>query len=90
MSQGFSYTWTAAAPTGSKVSNLMLNGVPVDPNAGYRVTVNSFLATGGDNFTALTQGTDQLGGEVDVDALVAYFGASSPVAPGPQNRITVQ
>ncbi|MFZ5869322.1 MAG: bifunctional metallophosphatase/5'-nucleotidase [Actinomycetota bacterium] len=90
VSQGFSYTWTAAAPTGSKVSNLMLNGVPVDPNAGYRVTVNSFLATGGDNFTALTQGTDQLGGEVDVDALVAYFGASSPVAPGPQNRITVQ
>jgi 5'-nucleotidase len=50
--------------------------------------VNSFLADGGDNFLVLREGTDRLGGAVDVDALEAYFAANSPVAPGPQNRIT--
>ncbi len=87
VSEGFTYTWSAAAPAGSKVSDMMLNGVPIDPNTSYRVTVNSFLADGGDNFTALRQGTDRLGGAVDTDALTDYFAANSPVAPGPVDRI---
>jgi 5'-nucleotidase len=66
----------------------MLNGVTVDPGANYRVTVNSFLADGGDSFPVLKEGTDRLGGAVDTDAFEAYFAAFSPVAPGPQNRIT--
>jgi 5'-nucleotidase len=91
VSEGFRYTWTASAPTGSKVAiaSIMINGVPVDPAASYRVTVNSFLADGGDNFLVLRQGTDRLGGALDLDALEAYFVANSPVAPGPLNRITV-
>ncbi|HEY9088001.1 MAG TPA: bifunctional metallophosphatase/5'-nucleotidase [Anaerolineaceae bacterium] len=89
VSEGFTYTWSQSAPVGSKISNMMLNGVPIDLNATYRVTVNSFLADGGDNFTVLRQGTDRLGGAVDTDALEAYFIANSPVAPGPVDRITV-
>ncbi len=90
VSNGFTYTWDAAQPDGDKVdpASIMLNGVVVDPAAGYRVTVNSFLADGGDNFSILPLGTNRLGGEVDLDALVTWFGANSPVAPGPQNRIT--
>lgn len=90
VSDGFTYEWSLSAPAGDKVdpASIMINGVVVDPAAGYRVTVNSFLAAGGDNFTVLPQGTNPLGGEVDLDALVVYFGANSPVAPGPQNRIT--
>jgi 5'-nucleotidase len=61
----------------------------VDPAASYRVTVNNFLADGGDNYTALRQGVNRLGGDVDLDALVRYFEANSPIAPGPQNRITL-
>jgi 5'-nucleotidase len=89
VSNGFTYTWNASAPNGSKVdiNSIMINGVPIDPNASYRVTVNSFLADGGDGFTVLLQGEDRLGGEVDLDALVTYFENNSPVAPGPQNRI---
>lgn len=67
----------------------MINGVPINPTATYRVTVNSFLADGGDGFAVLVQGTDRLGGAVDTDALEAYFVTHSPVPPGPQNRITV-
>jgi len=90
VSNGVSYSWSASAATGSKVdpSSILLNGTPVDPNGAYRITVNSFLAEGGDNFTLLAQGTNRLGGAVDLDALVDYFAANSPVPPGPQNRIT--
>ena len=90
VSRGFSYTWEAARPVGERIepSNIAIDGVTVDPGATYRVTVNSFLAGGGDGFTVLREGTDRTGGMIDLDALVAYFSEASPVAPGPQDRIT--
>ena len=90
ISNGFSYSWSLTAADCNKVNpaSILLNGVPINANSLYRVTVNSFLADGGDNFSVLIQGTNRLGGEVDLDALVTYFGANSPVAPGPNNRIT--
>ena len=90
VSEGFTYTWDAAAPIGARVDpgSIAIDGVTVDPAASYRVTVNSFLADGGDRFPILISGTDRLGGEVDLDALVTYFEVNSPVAPGPQNRIS--
>jgi len=83
------YTQTLANPIGDRVSNITINGVPVDPAATYRVTVNNFLAAGGDSFTALTQGTDVTGGPIDLDAFTAYLTANSPVAPPATDRITV-
>ena len=90
VSRGFSYSWEAARPVGERIepSNIAIDGVTVDPGATYRVTVNSFLAGGGDGFTVLREGTDRTGGMIDLDALVAYFSEASPVAPGPQDRIT--
>ena len=91
VSAGFSYTWAAANACGSKVSNIAIGGVAVNPAASYRVTVNSFLADGGDAFTVLVQGNQRLGGAVDTDAFEAYLLAQpGGVAPGPQNRITKQ
>ena len=89
VSNGFTYEWSISAPVGSRVdiASIMINGVPINPSESYRVTVNSFLADGGDGFAVLVQGTNRLGGEVDVDAFEKYFAANSPIAPGPQNRI---
>ena len=89
VSNGFTYEWSLSAPVGNKVdiASIMINGAPIDPSGNYRVTVNSFLADGGDGFAVLVQGTNRLGGDVDLDALEKYFVANSPVAPGPQNRI---
>lgn len=89
VSEGFTYSWSLSAPACNKVDPvaIMINGVPVDPAASYRVTVNSFLADGGDRFSVLVQGTNRLGGDVDVDALEKYITANSPVPPGPQDRI---
>ena len=90
VSTGFAYTWDELAPDGDRVdpATITIDGVQVDPAATYRVTVNSFLADGGDNFAVLVDGTDRLGGEVDLDALVTYFGLNTPVPPGPQDRIS--
>ncbi len=89
VSEGFTYSWSLSAPVGSKVdpASIMIDGTPIDLAASYRVTVNSFLADGGDGFSVLIGGTERLGGDVDLDALVAYFEVNSPVPPGPQDRI---
>ncbi len=88
VSEGFTYSYDATQPAGSRVSNIAIGGTPISPTASYRVAMNNFLAEGGDGFSVFREGTDQLGGEIDLDALVRYFMENSPVAPGPQDRIT--
>ncbi|MFN8509884.1 MAG: bifunctional metallophosphatase/5'-nucleotidase [Deinococcaceae bacterium] len=94
VSQGFSYTWDDKNPVGEKVltETIKLNGQTIDPKGNYRITVNSFLADGGDKFFVLQQGTDRLGGDVDLDALQNYMrameSANTPIKPGERNRIT--
>jgi 5'-nucleotidase len=83
------YTYSQGAPAGSKVSTITINGVPVDPAASYRVTVNNFLADGGDGFTELRNGTNRTGGDVDLDAFAEYLAANPNTAPPATNRITV-
>ncbi|WP_264777276.1 bifunctional metallophosphatase/5'-nucleotidase [Deinococcus aetherius] len=87
VSEGFAYTWDNARPKGDKVVTVTLNGQPLDPAASYRVTVNNFLADGGDNFTVFTQGTNRLGGDLDLDAFQNYL-RGKEVTPPPTNRIT--
>ncbi len=89
VSEGFSYEWDSLAAACDKINpnSIKINGVVVDPAANYRVTVNSFLADGGDNFKVLTLGGNRLGGAQDSDALEAYFATNSPVSPGLLNRI---
>jgi 5'-nucleotidase len=80
----------AGAP--NPVSDLRIGGVAVEPGVSYRITVNSFLADGGDRFPVLREGTDRLGGAVDTDALEAYIKPSlegTPIAPPARTRIDV-
>jgi 5'-nucleotidase len=88
-SQGVTYTLDLAAPLGDRIGGLAIGGTPVDPTASYRITVNSFLATGGDRFTVLNQGTDRLVGVVDVDAFADYLTAHDPITPPALDRITL-
>ena len=89
VSQGFAYTWDAARPLGQRLvpGSATLDRKPLDPAASYRVTVNSFLAGGGDSFPALKAGTDRRTGMMDVDALERYVQANPTLAPGKLDRI---
>jgi 5'-nucleotidase len=100
-SRGVTYTWNAGvaaqisgtACTGapSPVSDLRIDGQPVLAEQPYRITVNSFLADGGDRFFVLRSGGDRTGGALDLDALEAYLAGSltgAAVAPPALDRIT--
>ena len=84
-SAGFKYNWDGAKACGSRVSGVSIRtgtatetlvdaaGVVQNPTKTYRITVNNFMATGGDGFSTLTKGTNLLGGSQDIDALTAYM-----------------
>jgi 2',3'-cyclic-nucleotide 2'-phosphodiesterase (5'-nucleotidase family) len=88
VSAGFTFTYDPAAPFGSRVdpATIRLNGVTLDPAATYRIVTNNFLADGGDSFSVFTEGTNRVGGGDDLQALIDYLEANSPVAP-PADRI---
>lgn len=89
VSNGFSYTWDAARPFGERVmaETMTLGGRPIEPGTGYRVTLNDYLAVGGDGFTVAKQGTSVQYGNYDADALFAFFRAHGPIGPLPPTRI---
>ena len=87
-SKGFTYTYDDALAVGSRITGMWLNGTPINLAGTYAVTVNSFLATGGDNFFALAGGTNkQDTGMTDLQAMVEYMaefantGAGDPPLP---------
>lgn len=81
VSKGFSYTYVekpvtvnGTATFEGEVTGMWLDGVPVDEAQTYSVTVNSFLASGGDNFFELANGTSRADtGKVDLEAMVDYM-----------------
>ncbi len=90
-SSSIRWTWRASAPAGQRVQDLRIGGQPVVMTQDYRLTVNSFMAEGGDGFTTLRSGRNRVGGDVDVDALMSYLQANpAGVAPDPDLRFTVE
>jgi 5'-nucleotidase len=92
VSEGFTYdlstTIVGGVCTSVSVSNVQLNGVALDPAASYNVTVNNFLADGGDNFTTFGQvNTPRLEGGNDLLAFINFLGTFSPVAPPGRDRV---
>ncbi len=90
-SAGFEYSWDAAQPAGAApgkgqrivAGSMRLHGTAIDMQKIYRVTVNNFMADGGDNFTVLRNGVQRQQGEVDLEAVSAYFRAAGTVqVPG--------
>jgi 5'-nucleotidase len=96
VSKGLTYTFDNSkiagnfATGGSPIvaGTLKLNGVAIDPTKSYKIVTNSFLASGGDNFTMMASGTNITDTKMlDLDAFIAYFKANSPVSP-PAPRVT--
>jgi 5'-nucleotidase len=75
-SRSFTYAYDRGRPLGERIVEMRLNGTPVEHGRTYRVTVNNFLASGGDGFSVFADAPVVAAGGVDLDALEAY------VAPG--------
>jgi 5'-nucleotidase len=90
VSHGFAYTYLPNNPAGQRITGMTLNGQPISPTGTYRVTVNSFLAAGGDNFLTLGQGTDVVTtGDNDLTMLTDYLADNSPVTADPAPRSSI-
>jgi len=96
VSSGFSYSWDAsqadgaASGTGHRVvpGSMKLHGIPIEMDQSYRIAVNNFMASGGDNFTVLQQGRNQQTGDIDAVVARAYFQARGLVDRPALNRIS--
>ncbi|WP_320785039.1 bifunctional metallophosphatase/5'-nucleotidase [Streptomyces sp. CRN 30] len=95
VSDGLTYTLDLTESGADRVvtDSIRLNGATIDPAATYRVATNSFLAGGGDGFTTLGEGVNDVVGADDLTALEQYLtansSASAPLAPPAADRITV-
>jgi len=91
-SSTLAYAWRDGAPAGARIieQSITVGGRPWRSDATYRVTVNSFLAAGGDRFNVFLDGTERNGGPLDVDAVAQYLSqqsAKAPLAPETKPRI---
>ncbi|ROS49015.1 bifunctional UDP-sugar hydrolase/5'-nucleotidase [Frigoribacterium sp. PhB24] len=73
-SAGLTYTYDPAASAGSRIATVSLGGAALDDATVYKVTVNSFLASGGDGFAAFANGRAHAdSGKVDLQSQLEYF-----------------
>lgn len=87
VNEGLTYTYDPNAAQGSHITQVWLDGEPLDPAATYSVGANSFLASGGDNFVTFRAGTNKAdSGKVDLEAMVDYFEAFGTAAPDNAQR----
>jgi 5'-nucleotidase len=83
ISKGSGFAWNPDLPEGSHIirNSVVINGEPLQLDRDYRITVNNYLADGGDNLPILRLGRNRVAGVLNLDALVAYFERQSPVSP---------
>jgi 2',3'-cyclic-nucleotide 2'-phosphodiesterase (5'-nucleotidase family) len=87
VSAGFTYTYDPTAAAGQHITQMWLDGAPIDLGATYTVGMNSFLASGGDNFVSFRQGTNKAdSGKVDLESMVDYFELFKTATPDLKQR----
>ncbi len=86
-SAGLHATWDGARACGERIRALTLrqetiveDGRLLEPARRYRVTVNNYMAEGGDGYATFRKGTDRRVGPRDVDALADYLARFKPPA----------
>ena len=82
LSDNVSYTYDRTRAVGDRITSITVNGETVTADATFRVATNSFLASGGDNFTVLAEAADPTDtGLIDLDIFTDAIAAGSPVEP---------
>ena len=89
-SAGLRYAYSLDRRAGDRVlsASIELEGREVHPAGRYRVTVNSFLAAGGDGYSVLTEGEAPQVGGTDLDALERHLTGGGGVTPPARDRVT--
>jgi 5'-nucleotidase len=91
-SKGSSYTASPSQQGDARVSDVVINGQPLDLSRTYRITFLNFTANGGDNHVVLkgSTGARTDTGLIDLDALIEYVKAHNPLAPDGPARVSAR
>lgn len=87
---GLTFSFDASAPAGSRVSEVMVGGKPLEADTLYKVAVNDYILGGGDGFAALGGGrivTDTGGGQLVANDVMAYVEKLGSVKVATEGRI---
>lgn len=90
---GLKFEVDPKAPAGSRVSNIEVNGQPIDPAKKYKVATNNFMLTGGDGYSAFTKGRVLIGvtdGKLMANEVMAYVRKLGTVDAKVEGRIVVR
>lgn len=90
VSDNVEYTVDTRLPEGERVTEVLVDGEPVDPSRDYTFVVSEFLASpewGGSPIT--DSGDRRVAGINDIDALVDYVREEGPVRAPDPGRVTV-
>jgi len=86
-SENLQYEVDLRQAKGQRVVNIQIAHKPLELTHAYHVTMNSFLASGGDGFSQFKQAPTVSGGELDVDALSEYLRQHPGIKPPVTDRI---
>ena len=87
---GLSFAYDASAEPGARVSEVMIAGTPLNPDALYKVAVNDYILGGGDGYSALGGGrliTDTGAGNLVATDVMTYVEKAGTVKPVVEGRI---
>lgn len=87
---GLTFAFDASAPAGSRVSEVMVGGAPLEADKLYKVAVNDYIVGGGDGFAALGGGrilTDGPTGQLVANDVMAYVEKLGTVNVAVEGRI---
>ncbi|KNF09708.1 bifunctional UDP-sugar hydrolase/5'-nucleotidase periplasmic precursor UshA [Gottschalkia purinilytica] len=86
---GLTYTLNLFKSKGNRVTNVKVNGVPIDLNKSYKVVTNDFMAAGGDGYTMLEDEKLLLELPALDEIVIEYIQQLEIVTGDFQNRIKV-
>ena len=89
---GLTFTLDPSAEAGSRVSEVMVGGAPLEADTLYKVAVNDYILGGGDGYAALGGGrliTGTGAGQLVANDVMAYVEKAGTVAPVVEGRIKI-
>lgn len=88
---GITFTVDPAAPAGSRVSDVMVGGEPIDPAATYGLVSNNYVRNGGDGYAMFRDAANVYDFGPDLaDVTAEYLAENAPYEPYTDGRITIR
>jgi 2',3'-cyclic-nucleotide 2'-phosphodiesterase (5'-nucleotidase family) len=87
---GMTYVFDPAAEPGSRISEVMVAGAPLDPDKVYKLATNDYILGGGDGYAALGGGkvlVDKANGNLMANDVIDYIARTGKVTARVEGRI---